>query len=195
MAIVGSRRPSRAAVRAARELAGGLGDRAVVVSGGARGIDTAAHKAAAASGGTVCVPASGLVLFRRKELSGWRRADSRLCCLGQFPPNAGWQAAYALIRNRTIVALAQAVIAFEPRDTGGTWHSSLNALQMRKPLFVVSSARRGARGRGLQRLVRLGGVALDPRVMPGADEMDRLVAEYAPPPSLDQLPLFRTPEL
>jgi predicted Rossmann fold nucleotide-binding protein DprA/Smf involved in DNA uptake len=117
------------------------------------------------------------------------------CCIGQFPPHAGWQAAYALIRNRTIVALADAVVAFEPRDRGGTWHSSLNALQMRKPLFVVSAARRGARGRGLQRLVRLGAVALDPRIMPDPDEVDRLAAEYSPPPAVDQLPLFRTPEL
>jgi predicted Rossmann fold nucleotide-binding protein DprA/Smf involved in DNA uptake len=137
----------------------------------------------------------GLVPFRRSEVPRWRVPEPGLCCLGQFPPHAAWQAAYALIRNRSIVALAEAVVAFEPRDTGGTWHSSLNALQMRKPLFIVSSARRGARGRGLQRLVRLGAVALDPRVMPGPEEIDRLAADYSPPAELDQLPLFRNPEL
>jgi DNA processing protein len=195
LAIVGSRRPSRAAARAARDLAVALGERAVVVSGGARGTDLTAHKAAAAAGGTICVPATGLVGFRRSEVERWNVAEPRWCGLGQFPPQAGWQAAFALIRNRTIVAMAEAVIAFEPRDTGGTWHSSLNALQMRKPLFIVSGARRGARGRGLQRLVRLGAVAVDPHVMPDPAEMDRLIAEYAPPQAVDQLPLFRTPKI
>jgi hypothetical protein len=64
------------------------------------------------------------------------------------------------------------------------------AIVMRTPLFVVAASRRGAKGRGLTRLVRLGAVALDAAAMPNPDELDRLVAEYRPVPCPDQLLLF-----
>jgi len=193
VAIVGSRRPSGAAREAACRLAEELaaGGRAVV-SGGAQGIDTAAHRGALRAGGTVVVPAVGLE--RSRWLTMLQRADAgRWCLLGQFPPTAPWRGPYALLRNRTIVALAEAVVAFEPRDAGGTWHSSLTALRMRKPLFVVSAVTGGAKGRGLRRLVRLGAVALDVARMPDAREFERMIGDYRPPPGAGQLPLFEGP--
>ena len=69
------------------------------------------------------------------------------------------------------MALSDAVVAFEPRDRGGTRHSSIAALQMGKALFVVSAAHQGAKGRGLKQLVRLGAVALDPDRMPDAEAL------------------------
>jgi DNA processing protein len=191
LAIVGSRRPSNAAVEAASSLARQQAATGVtIVSGGAHGIDTAGHVAAARAGGTVVVPALGVARFRWPLPGGAGIAEGHWCAVGQFPPQSGWRAAQALIRNRTIVALSDAVVAFEPRDSGGTWHSSITALQMRKPLFLVTAARDGAKGRGLMRLVRQGAVALDPRRMPDAPALARLVAEYRPPPSPDQLALF-----
>jgi len=190
-AVVGSRHPSRRAAAAARQLAHELAAAGgAVVSGGARGIDMAAHTAAAAAGGTVAVPAAGLARFRRRGMDVAGLARSGWYALGQFPAESGWRGAHALLRNRTIVALSRAVVAFEPRDSGGTWHSSLWALRMRKPLFVVTAVRRGATGRGLDHLVRQGAVALDAARMPDAAELARLVAEYRPPPWPAQLPLL-----
>ena len=58
VALVGSRRPSSAAARAADRLAAELaGHGSVVVSGGARGIDTIAHRGALSAGATVVIPA------------------------------------------------------------------------------------------------------------------------------------------
>ena len=88
------------------------------------------------------------------------------------------------------MALSEAVVAFEPRDGGGTWHSSINALRMRKPLYVVTGSQRGGKGRGLTRLVRMGAVALDPVRMPDPAAFRRLVAEYRPPPMPEQVSLF-----
>ena len=196
-AIVGARRPSRRAADAARSLAAALAAAGgTVVSGGADGIDTAAHVAAAAAGGTVTVPALGLTRFRRQGLGVGELGREGWYALGQFPPESKWRAAHALMRNRTIVALSSAVVAFEPRDMGGTWHTSRWALRMRKPLFIVTAARRGAAGRGLRRLVRLGAAALDVARAPGLDgdgsdgELARLAAEYRPPPCRDQASLF-----
>ncbi len=196
VAVVGSRRPSRLARDAAHKLAGEqAAGGTTVVSGGARGIDTTAHAAAASAGRTVVVPAMGVERFRWRSLSASELSDGGWCVLGQFPPQTGWRAAHALMRNRTIVALSGAVVAFEPRDTGGTWHSCVGALHMRKPLYVATASRAGARGRGLRRLVRLGAVALDPTRMPDCAEFSRLVAEYRAPLSPDQLRLFDIPEL
>lgn len=189
LAIVGSRQPSRQALDAARTLARGqAGAGVTVVSGGASGIDSAAHAGAMEAGGTAVVPALGLAHLRWRGPRG--AAEGSWCAVGQFPPQAPWRAAQALLRNRTIVALSRAVVAFEPRDGGGTFHSSMAAIAMRKPLFVVAASRRGAKARGLTRLVRLGAVALDAAAMPNPDELDRLVAEYRPVPCPDQLLLF-----
>jgi predicted Rossmann fold nucleotide-binding protein DprA/Smf involved in DNA uptake len=195
-AVVGSRAPSRRAVQAARLLsAQQAGAGFAVVSGGAHGIDTAAHLAAAVAGGTVVVPALGIARYRPLDAGAGRAVHGRWCVVGQFPPHAAWRGAQALVRNRTIVALSDAVVAFEPRDCGGTYHTSLTAFRMRKPLFVVTASADGAKDRGLKRLVRLGAVALDPSCMPDADALARLIAEYRPPPGADQLPLFEGPQL
>lgn len=195
LAVVGSRRPSRGAAEAARFLAE---DQAAagtaIVSGGARGIDTLAHGAAMVGGGTVVIPALGIARLHPHGPLGREPADGRWCALGQFPPEASWRSAHALMRNRTIVALSGAVVAFEPRDCGGTWHSSITALRMRKPLYVVTAARQGAKDRGLRRLVRMGAAALDPDRMPDAPALACLVADYRPPPCAGQLPLFDLPE-
>jgi len=191
IAIVGSREPTRAAVhgagQTARALAGAL---VTVVSGGARGIDMTAHRAAIQAGATAVVPAMGLW---RSGL-GWLRAaasgEARWCVLSEFPPQAGWRAAHALIRNRTIVGLCDAVLAFEPRDSGGTWRTCLHALKLRVPLLVASASGQRAKRRGLNRLVRMGAVALDPCHMPDVAALADLIADYAPPPALRQGALF-----
>jgi len=152
----------------------------------------AARSVAALSGATCAVPAVGVCRFRWRGASSAELAERGWCVLGQFPPDAGWRTAHALMRNRMIAALSDAVVAFDPRDTGGTWHTSLWALRMRKPLFVVGTSREGAKGRGLTHLVRFGAVALDPDRMPDAADFARLVADYRPAAPPDQLPLFDT---
>ncbi|MDP6438863.1 MAG: DNA-processing protein DprA [Candidatus Brocadiia bacterium] len=191
VAVVGSRTPSREALAAARAFAASLaaaGD--TVVSGGAQGIDAAGHQGAITAGATAVVPPRGILRFKWRELGLDESWDGRWCVVGQFPPRDGWRTKYALIRNRTIVALCRAVVAFEPRERGGTQHSCAAALDMRKPLFVASAATDGARRRGLERLVRAGAVALDPRDMPTAEDFERLVRDCQPPPGAAQLPLL-----
>ncbi|NLW51198.1 MAG: hypothetical protein GXY85_10220 [Candidatus Brocadiaceae bacterium] len=191
VAVVGSRRPSPAAVAAARALACSLAEDGIaVVSGGADGIDMAAHTAAARAGGTLAVPAAGLARFRRRGLAAWELARAGWFCLGQFPPQSRWRTPQALIRNRTIVALSEAVVAFEPRDVGGTWHTSRWALRMGRPLFIAAGGRRDEHARAVRKLVRLGACALDLACMPTAQELARLAAEYRPPPRPDQARLF-----
>ena len=189
--VSGSRTPSPAAqaaagVFAAREAAAGV----TVVSGGAAGVDTIAHSEALDAGATVFVPPVGLARFEWRGTALKELGDGRWCAVSHFPLDAGWKNAHALLRNRIIVALGEALTGFDPRDRGGTWHSCRTALLLGKPLFVVSGAAEPAARRGLKRLLRLGAQQLDSDHMPTAHEFQRLVREYRPPAKGLQAPLF-----
>jgi len=189
--IVGSRTPSGGARAAASVLAAQLAAAGMtVVSGGAAGIDAAAHKAALGTGATAAVPPVGIARFRWRGVGLRRPAGERWCVLGQFPPLEGWKTANALARNRTIVALSSAVVAFEPRDTGGTWNSCVAALRMGKPLFVASSRATPPLRRGLRALVRMGACALDIERMPDAEEVQELMHRHGPRTRAAQARLF-----
>ena len=191
IAMVGSRSPSDAALAAARSFAAAQAAAGVaVVSGGAAGIDTAAHQGAIGAGATAVVPPVGIGRFRWRGIAEEDLEPGRWCLVGQFPPFEGWKKRYALIRNRTIVAASDAVVAFEPRDTGGTWHGCVTALRMRKPLFVASARAGAANRRALERLVRHGAVVLDAHCMPDHVAFKELVEGYRLPPASAQLPLF-----
>jgi len=113
--------------------------------------------------------------------------------VGQFPPTCGWHTGNGLIRNRTIVALADAVVGFEPRDRGGTWHACLTAVEMKKPLFVVADRRDSACRQSAGRLLRLGAQELSAREAPSAAEFESLVRGWRAPSEPAQAPLFRQP--
>ena len=137
VAIVGTRRPSVEALAFTTRLAMLLAQAGVVVvSGGARGIDTAAHEAALAAGGrTVAVlpgaidawvPACNASLFRRIRETG---ALVSITLRGRKPR--------FLARNGVIAALADnVVVTAAPRESGArntaNWARSLD-----KPLWVV----------------------------------------------------------
>jgi DNA processing protein len=181
VAIVGSRKPSARARQAAYNFAQQMASSGtVIVSGGARGIDTAGHQGAILTGATAVVPPKGIVNFRWERIDRSAHAPDSLCIIGQFPPRDRWRTRNALQRNQTIVALSDAVVGFEPRDRGGTWRSCCAALRMCKPLFVVTASADAAQSRGRAHLVRSGAVALDPAQMPLPPQFMKLMQEYSP---------------
>ncbi len=193
VAIVGSRRPSHAARRAAEEMSACLSDAGyTVVSGGARGIDSTAHEGALRNGATAILPATGILRFRLRKRRISLPSGGSCCVLGHFAPDARWRTVQALGRNRLIVALGNAVVAFEPRDTGGTWHSSTQALKLGVPLFVVCGSDAQTKQQGLRRLVCSGATALDPERMPDADAFAALVAEKGRETRPAQSEMFET---
>jgi DNA processing protein len=123
-AIVGGRRASALRRATARTLAGGLAAAgACVVSGGAIGVDAAAHAGALEAGGaTVVVLGSGLdVPYPRRNLELFRRVrESGGTLLTEHPPGAKPLAAHFLPRNRLIAALAGAVVVVEAAAGSGS---------------------------------------------------------------------------
>jgi DNA processing protein len=143
VAVVGSRDPTSEAEKFAGELAGKLVEAGcVVASGGAEGIDAAAHRGAlAASGRTWVVAGTGhgrvfpsmhAGLFRTVE-----RGPGRV--IWPFAPGYSSRSAF-LARNRILVALADAVVVVQAGFPSGALHTATCALKQGKPLWVVPVA-------------------------------------------------------
>ncbi len=158
VAIVGSRRASPDGLRVARALAAELAQAgAVVVSGGALGVDAAAHAGALdAEGPTLVVlptgvqapaPASNRALFRAVLDAGgaWVAEPS--------PERGRWS---FVRRNRLIAACADVVVVVEADEPSGTRATVDAARALGVPVGVVPWSPLAARARGNHRLLREG---------------------------------------
>jgi len=162
----------------------------VVVSGGARGVDTAVHKAALAVGGTTVIVLPEGILRYRLRLEESSVSRERVLLLSEFPPYMTWSVASAMQRNRTVCGLSEAMIVIESGLSGGTFEAGKLALNFKMPLFVadyaepaVSAAGNAyflARGaRSLRRSVETGQANLEPlrRAVGAHSEMDMIAVQ------------------
>lgn len=141
VAVVGTRSPTPLGERVAEELAAALAERGIgIISGGARGVDCAAHRGALGVGGwsLVCLP-TGILHKPTDRISGAAAqvGHERLVWLSEFHPGARWESHQALQRNGTIVALADAVVAVELNVRGGTANTVRKTVALGLPLFTV----------------------------------------------------------
>ena len=150
--VVGSRTPSEAGMTLAGHCARWLaGQGRVVVSGGAQGIDTAAHAAALEAGGaTIVVLPQGLLGYEAH--AGVLRAveDGRAALISQFLPDAPWSVGAAVARNETIAALSRVVCVVEPGSPGGSAKTGQDAMNQGKPVLVYEGVDARNTGRALR---------------------------------------------
>jgi DNA processing protein len=120
VAMVGARNASAAACRFARGLARELaGEGMIIVSGLARGIDTAAHMGAEER--TVAVIAGGINSFYPPENAALQaRIAEDALLIAEQPPGTEPKARYFPHRNRIIAGLAQATIVVEAAPKSGS---------------------------------------------------------------------------
>lgn len=140
-AVVGARTPCTTGAWLARECAAFIaGEGGVVVSGGARGIDSCAHAAAIAAGGeTMVILPQGLLTYTPPPSLARAVADGRALIVSQFGPDAPWETHAAVTRNATISALARLVCVVEPRKSGGSIRAARLAIGQRKPVAAWCS--------------------------------------------------------
>ena len=161
LAVVGPRDAPPEALRwVAREVARLARDGIVIWSGGARGIDAAAHRAALEAGGrTVVVTAGPLQQPHPRKHRGLYREvvahGGAVITQSQHEQRAHYQ---FLKRNQVLVALSQAVLAVGARAGGGTWHSIQTARKLQRPVLVVPGAPWSKCGAGVSRQLARGGV-------------------------------------
>lgn len=152
VAIVGTRKPTRAAALFAFELAARLAQRGVaVLSGGAEGIDAMAHRGALAVGGTTVVVAPGgfdrpfppehAALFRRVVEQGG-------AYLSLAPSGTPATRGAFFERNACLAALCHALVVVEAPLRSGARNAAAQARQLGRPVFVAPAAPYNCRGQG-----------------------------------------------
>jgi len=159
--VVGSRDAPEQALHVAAAAASTARDHGVpVVSGLARGVDTAAMAGALAAGSPVVgIPSEGLRVAAKSPEIRNRVHAGELCVASPYAPGARFAAATALGRNKLIYALSQVtLVVHAEHGRGGTWSGAEEALRKRYGTVAVWMGE--GRGAGNEALVRLGGTPI-----------------------------------
>ncbi|WP_411351293.1 DNA-processing protein DprA [Leisingera aquaemixtae] len=180
IAMVGARNASSLGLRMARSLAQNLGEAGyTVVSGMARGIDTAAHQAALKTG-TIAVLAGGADVIYPAENA---RLAEDICKTGlrlsEQPMGLTPRARDFPKRNRIIAGLARAVVVVEAAAKSGTLITARDALDYGREVLAVPGHPFDARSSGCNRLIRDGAQL----VRDAADVLEALPPLDPPPPA------------
>jgi DNA processing protein len=159
IAVVGARNCSAAGRRLADRIVAGLAEAGlVIVSGLARGIDAAAHRASLATG-TVAVLAGGHGQLYPEEHRDLAREIARAGALvSELPPDWQPRARDFPRRNRIIAGLAHGVVILEAAMRSGSLITARRALEQGREIFAVPGSPLDPRSDGANRLIRQGAV-------------------------------------
>ncbi|HYD66532.1 DNA-processing protein DprA [Azospirillum sp.] len=184
--MVGARNASLNGRKFAEALARDLGAAGLLVASGlARGIDTAAHRGALASG-TVAVVAGGIDVVYPEENEGLYRDIAAQgvvvaeCAAGTTP-----QARHFPRRNRIISGLSLGVVVVEAALKSGSLITARMALEQGREVFAVPGSPLDPRCRGTNNLIRQGGTLVEE-----ADDILRVFQHLKAPPLAERKDLF-----
>lgn len=164
VAVVGSRRATREGLKAAERLSSELASNGVlVVSGLARGIDTAAHRGALAGGGaTVAVLGCGVdVDYPPENRQLAEQISGNGCIISEFPMTTQPLAEHFPRRNRIISGLSRGVLVVEAVEKSGSLITARYALDQGREVMAVPGAISSAACRGSNRLIKDGAQLVD----------------------------------
>jgi DNA processing protein len=159
VAIVGSRTASPYGLEVARRLGADLARRNItVVSGMARGVDSAAHRGALEGGGiTIAVFGCGVdVIYPREHRGLAERIVERGALVSEFPPATAPLKAHFPQRNRIISGLSLAVVVVEAAEGSGSLITADFALEQGRAVLAVPGNVLGGRNFGAHALLRDG---------------------------------------
>jgi DNA processing protein len=155
--LVGSRSATAYGEHVTAEIGYGLASRDVaVVSGGAYGIDAAAHRAAlAAQGPTVLVSAGGLDRpYPAANTALYERIAAAGLVISESPPGCAPHRLRFLTRNRLIAALSSGVVVVEAAARSGAINTAGHARALGRPLMAVPGPVTSAMSAGCHALLR-----------------------------------------
>ncbi|MFF5259261.1 DNA-processing protein DprA [Actinomadura viridis] len=186
VAVVGSRVASAYGLRVAAELGAELAERGwTVISGGALGVDAAAHRGAlAADGPTVAVFANGVdVPYPAANGGLFAEMARRALLISESPPGAPPQRLRFLVRNRVIAALSRGTVIVEAERRSGALNTASWARRLGRSLMVVPGQVDSRSSVGCLRLLREDPDAI---LVTGSGDVievvGRIGADLAPPP-------------
>ena len=164
LAVVGSRRATRSGLKAAEDLsAAAAGVGLLVVSGLARGIDTAAHRGALTGGGpTVAVLGCGVdLLYPPENRTLAEQIVANGCLLSEFPLSTPPLAEHFPRRNRIISGLSRGVLVVEAAPQSGSLITARYALDQGREVMAVPGPINVPSCRGSNGLIKQGAVLVD----------------------------------
>jgi DNA processing protein len=159
VAIVGSRAASPYGLAVAEQLAADLAARGlVIVSGLARGVDSAAHRGALSAGGlTVAVLGSGAdVIYPAEHRALATAIDASGAVVSELVPGTGPQPWFFPLRNRIISGLSRAVVVIEASEKSGSLITARCALDQGRDVLAVPGNVLTGRSRGAHALLKDG---------------------------------------
>lgn len=159
VSIVGARSCTAYGEHVARELAHDLAIAGMpVVSGGAYGIDAAAHRGALAAGGfTVAVLASGVDLpYPQGNANLFDQIAERGALISESPPGAHPTRPGFLIRNRLVAGLGYGTVVVEARLRSGTFSTYAHAATLNRIVMAVPGSVSSPESAGAHALIRNG---------------------------------------
>jgi DNA processing protein len=161
IAIVGSRRMTLYGQSIAKKISADLARAGFcVVSGLARGIDTAAHEGALSVGGkTVAVVGCGLdIIYPPENLDLFRRISEKGAVLSEFPFGRRADRQSFPMRNRVVAGLSLATVVIESAANGGAMITARFAGEQGRQVFAVPGRIDQASSSGCHALIRDGAV-------------------------------------
>jgi DNA processing protein len=163
IAIVGSRRTTLYGQSVAQKLGAELARLGFcIVSGLARGIDTAAHEGALSVGGkTAAVVGTGIdIVYPPENLQLYRRLEESGAVLSEFPFGRRADRQSFAMRNRIVAGISTAVVVVESDVDGGAMITARFAGEQGRLLFAVPGRIDQATSKGCHQLIRDGATLL-----------------------------------
>ena len=157
--VIGTRKPSQYGIDVAYTFTRGLVEgKAVIVSGGALGIDSVAHNTAIECGGkTILILGNGLGDNYMPQNKETRKAVAMFGALvSEFPPFTPPTRNSFLMRNRITAGLCNGVLVIEAGERSGTLSTARKAFKYQKDVFVVTGDVKGPNFLGAHELVKEG---------------------------------------
>ncbi len=159
IALVGARKATPYGEMAARKLAMGLARQgAVVVSGIAQGVDSAALKGALTGGGrVVSVLGNGIdVVYPRSSEGLYEDIPQSGALVSEYPPGTPPEGSHFPVRNRIISGLALGTVVVEGEEQSGSLITARRALEQNRDVFAVPGNWDAPASRGPNRLIQKG---------------------------------------
>lgn len=163
VAIVGSRRTTLYGQSVAKKLGAELARLGFcVVSGLARGIDTAAHEGALSVGGkTAAVLGNGIdIIYPAENLALYRQIEESGAILSEFPFTRRADKQSFAMRNRIVAGICDAVVVVESDVSGGSMITARFAGEQGRLIFAVPGRIDQATSAGCHQLIRDGATLL-----------------------------------
>lgn len=156
ISIVGSRRPTNYGLSVAIQLATDASKQEIVViSGGAYGIDSAAHQATLMAGGkTLAVLAGGVNnLYPLENRQMFSKIAEKGLLISEVMPSVKTMPARFLNRNRLIAALSKATVVVEAEFVSGSIRTARDAAEIFRPVFAIPGSISSKLSDGCHRLI------------------------------------------